>query len=97
VQRIRQSRTKPKRAQNSLRRGASSAVFSADDSSLLLSQATFGRHFRKCGSNSNLCWFGTSMNRVQLAPNTGQMPPIVVIAVEAAEMQYDAVEMSEIS
>jgi hypothetical protein len=36
------------------------------------------------------------MNWVQLAPNTGQMPAIPVVAVEAAEMQYDAVEMSEI-
>jgi hypothetical protein len=36
------------------------------------------------------------MNRVQLAPNTCQMPSIPVVAVEAAEMQHDAIEMSEI-
>lgn len=34
---------------------------------------------------------------MQLAPNTRQVPAIPVVAVEAAEMQYDAVEMSEIS
>jgi len=44
-----------------------------------------------------LRWFGTSMNWMQLAPNTRQMPTILVVAVEAAEMQYDSIEMSEIS
>src|SRR5436853_4878432 len=66
------------------------------DSSLLLSQAPFGRHFRKCESNA-LCWFGTSMNWMELAANTRQMPTILVVSVEAAEMQYDSIETSEIS
>jgi hypothetical protein len=37
------------------------------------------------------------MNWMELAPNTRPMPTIVVVAVEAAEMQYDSSEMSEIS
>lgn len=37
------------------------------------------------------------MNWVQLPPNTCQMPKILVVAVEAAEMQHDTIEMSEIS
>ena len=37
------------------------------------------------------------MNWMELAPNTLQMPTIVVVLVEAAEMQYDSIEMSEIS
>jgi len=37
------------------------------------------------------------MSWMQLAPNTRQMPTILVVAVEAAEMQYDSIEMSEIS
>jgi hypothetical protein len=37
------------------------------------------------------------MNWVQLAPNTCEMPTIPVVAGEAAEMQHDTVEMSEIS
>ena len=62
----------------------------AVDSSLPLSQAPFGRDFRES-------WFGTSMNWMELAPNTRPMPTIVVVAVEAAEMQYDSIETSEIS
>jgi hypothetical protein len=42
-------------------------------------------------------WFGASMNWMELTPNTRPMPTIVVIAVEAAEMQYDSIERSEIS
>jgi hypothetical protein len=68
----------------------------AVDLSLLLSQAPFGRHFRKCELNA-LRWFGTSMNWMQLAPNTRQMPTILVVAIEGAEMQYDSIEGSEIS
>src|SRR6266566_7497250 len=64
-------------------------------SSRMTSQAG-ARHFRKCESNA-LRWFGTSMNWMQLAPNTGPMPTIVVVAVETAEMQYDSIETSEIS
>jgi hypothetical protein len=94
VQRIRNSRTGPERGQN--RCGAFSPVRRAVESSLLLSQAPFGRHFRKCESNA-LRWFGTSMNWMHLAPNTRHMPTIVVVAVEAAEMQYDSIERSEIS
>ena len=60
------------------------------------SQAFKDRHFRKCEPNA-LRWFGTSMNWMQLAPNTRQMPTILVVAVEAAEMQYDSIETSEIS
>jgi hypothetical protein len=41
-------------------------------------------------------WFGRSMNWMQLAPSTRQMPTILVVAVEAAEMQYDSIETSEI-
>jgi hypothetical protein len=41
--------------------------------------------------------FGTSMNWMQLTPNTRQMPTILVVAVEAAEMQHDTIETSEIS
>jgi len=63
---------------------------------MLFSQASEGRHFRECESNA-LCWFGTSMSWMQLAPNTRQMPMILVVAVEAAEMQYDSIETSEIS
>ncbi len=37
------------------------------------------------------------MNWMQLAPNTRQMPTIVVVAVEGAEMQCDSIETSEIS
>lgn len=37
------------------------------------------------------------MNWVQLAPNTCQMPPILVVPVEAAEMQHDTIETSGIS
>jgi hypothetical protein len=37
------------------------------------------------------------MNRMELAPDTRPMPAIVVVAVEAAEMQYDSLETSEIS
>ena len=37
------------------------------------------------------------MNWMPLAPNTGKMPTIVVVAVEAAEMHYDSIETSEIS
>jgi hypothetical protein len=37
------------------------------------------------------------MDWMQLAPNTHQMPTILVVAVEAAEMQYDSIETSEIS
>src|SRR5205823_1803670 len=36
-------------------------------------------------------WFGTSMNWMELAPNTRQMPTILVVAVEAAEMQYNSI------
>jgi hypothetical protein len=61
-----------------------------------LSQAFEDRHFKKCESNA-LCWFGTSMNWMELAPNTRPMPTIVVVAVEAAEMQYDSIETSETS
>src|SRR6266446_9082810 len=42
-------------------------------------------------------WFGTSMNWMQLAPNTRQMPTILEVSVEAAEMQYDSIETSESS
>jgi hypothetical protein len=37
------------------------------------------------------------MNWMELTPDTRQMPAILVVAVEAAEMQYDSIEMSEIS
>jgi hypothetical protein len=37
------------------------------------------------------------MNWMELAPNTRPMPTILVVAVEAAEMQYDSTETSEIS
>ena len=37
------------------------------------------------------------MNWMQLAPNTRPMPTILVVAVEAAEMQCDSLETSEIS
>jgi hypothetical protein len=37
------------------------------------------------------------MNWMELAPNTRPMPKIVVVAMEAAEMQYDSIETSEIS
>jgi hypothetical protein len=37
------------------------------------------------------------MNWMQLAPKTRKMPTILVVAVEAAEMQYDSIETSEIS
>jgi hypothetical protein len=37
------------------------------------------------------------MNWMELAPNPREMPKIVVVAVEAAEMQYDSIETSEIS
>ncbi|MEY2527888.1 MAG: hypothetical protein QOE73_2659 [Verrucomicrobiota bacterium] len=37
------------------------------------------------------------MNWMQLAPNTRPMPTILVVSVEAAEMQYDSIERSEIS
>jgi hypothetical protein len=63
---------------------------------MLFSQALEERHFRKCEPNA-LRWFGTSMNWMQLAPNTRQMPTILVVAVEAAEMHYDSIETSEIS
>jgi hypothetical protein len=36
------------------------------------------------------------MNWMQLAPNTPQMPTMLVVLVEAAEMQYDSLETSEI-
>ena len=36
------------------------------------------------------------MNWMELAPNACPMPTIVVVAVEAAEMQYDSIEASEI-
>jgi hypothetical protein len=42
-------------------------------------------------------WFGTSMDWMELAPNTRQMPTIFVVAVEGTEMQYDSIETSEIS
>jgi hypothetical protein len=38
-----------------------------------------------------------SMNWMELAPDTRPMPTIVVVAVEAAEMQYDSIETTEIS
>jgi len=88
VQSIRNSRTGPERNQN--RCGAISPVRRSVDSSLPLSRALFGRDFRES-------WFGTSMNWMELAPNTRPMPTIVVVAVEAAEMQYDSIETSEIS
>jgi hypothetical protein len=50
----------------------------------------------KCESNA-LCWFETSMNWMELAPNPRQMPTILVVSVEAAEMKYDSIETSEIS
>jgi hypothetical protein len=37
------------------------------------------------------------MNWMELAPNPRPMPTILVVAVEAAEMQYDSLETSEIS
>jgi hypothetical protein len=37
------------------------------------------------------------MNWMELAPNTCQMPTILVVAVEAAEMHTDSIETSEIS
>jgi hypothetical protein len=37
------------------------------------------------------------MDWMHLAPNTRQMPKILVVAVEAAEMQNDSIETSEIS
>jgi hypothetical protein len=37
------------------------------------------------------------MNWMELAPNTRPMPAIIVVVVEAAEMQYDSIETSEIS
>jgi hypothetical protein len=37
------------------------------------------------------------MNWMELAPNTRQMPTILVVVVEGAEMQYDSIETSEIS
>jgi hypothetical protein len=37
------------------------------------------------------------MNWVQLPPNTCQMPEILVVAVEATEMQHDTIEMSKTS
>jgi len=37
------------------------------------------------------------MNWMQLAANTRQMPTILVVSVEAAEMQYHSIETSEIS
>jgi len=37
------------------------------------------------------------MNWMELAPNTGQMPTILVVLVEAVEMQYDSLKTSEIS
>lgn len=37
------------------------------------------------------------MDWMDLAPKTRQMPTIVVVAIEAAEMQYDSIETSEIS
>jgi len=33
---------------------------------------------------------------MELAPNTREMPTILVVAVEGAEMQYDSIETSEI-
>ena len=38
-----------------------------------------------------------SMNWMELAPDPRKMPSIVVVAVEATEMQYDSIETSEIS
>jgi hypothetical protein len=81
-------RTRRKRASQSLGRLHLSSCY--------FSQAFEDRHFRKCESKA-LCWFGTSMDWMQLAPNTHQMPTILVVAVEAAEMQYDSIETSEIS
>ncbi len=37
------------------------------------------------------------MNWIQLAPNTREMPTILVVSVEGAEMHYDSIETSEIS
>jgi hypothetical protein len=37
------------------------------------------------------------MNWMELAPNARPMPTIVVVAIKAAEMQYDSIETSEIS
>jgi hypothetical protein len=37
------------------------------------------------------------MNWMELAPNTRQVPTILVVSVEAAEMKYDSIETSEIS
>jgi hypothetical protein len=37
------------------------------------------------------------MSGMELAPNARPMPTIVVVAVEAAEMQYDSIETSKIS
>ena len=34
---------------------------------------------------------------MQLAPNTRPIPMTIVVAVEAAEMQYDSIETSELS
>src|SRR3954469_14748338 len=39
----------------------------------------------------------TSMSWMELAPDTGPMPKIVVVPVETAEMQYDSIETSQIS
>jgi len=36
------------------------------------------------------------MNWMELAPNTCQMPTILVVALEAAEMHTDSIETSEI-
>lgn len=52
--------------------------------------------FRQSESNG-LRRFGTSMNWMELAPNTRQVPTILVVSVEAAEMKYDSIETSEIS
>jgi hypothetical protein len=37
------------------------------------------------------------MNWMELAPETRQMPTILVVAIEAAEMQYDSIKRGEIS